>query len=397
MSNKKSIAIIGGGASALSLASFLDGGLFDVTIYERNKTLGRKFLVAGKGGFNLTHSQPILSMISKYSPIGFLDDALLGLDNEQLRVWLNSIGIPTYVGSSKRVFPEKGIKPIKVLSAIRESILSKGHNVLFNMEWTGWSATKNLMFNSEAEVEADITVFCLGGGSWKITGSDGGWTKLFGKNGLEIKPFVSANCAYKVKWDSDFIVKANGKPLKNIAIESLGHRIEGEAVITDFGIEGNAVYALTDQIQAQLNGNNIGLISIDLKPMISLPEIEKRIANSSRKVTETLSNDLKLEKVKIQLLKSILTKDEFLDSKGLAKKIKALPIEVLKAEVIDKAISTTGGLALQEVDSKYQLNKLPNNYSIGEMLDWNAPTGGYLLQACFSMGHQLAVYLNEKY
>ncbi len=397
MRDRKSIAIVGGGASALSLASFLDEKLFEVTIYERNKTLGRKFLVAGKGGFNLTHSEPISSMVAKYSPQGFLDDALLGFDNEQLREWLAAIGIPTYIGSSKRVFPEKGIKPIEVLAAIRESILSKGHLILYNNEWTGWTDTNKLMFDSEAEIEADITVFCLGGGSWKVTGSDGSWTKRFANKGMNIKPFVPANCAYKVNWKSDFITKASGKPLKNIAIESLGHRVEGEAVITEFGIEGNAVYALTDQIQSQLDTHNKGIISIDLKPMLSLSEIEKRIAHSTRKTTEILSSDLKLEKIKIQLLKSILTRDEFLDKRGLAKKIKSLSVEVLSAEALDKAISTTGGFALEEVDDMYQLNKMPHSYAIGEMLDWNAPTGGYLLQACFSMGHRLATHLNEKF
>jgi uncharacterized flavoprotein (TIGR03862 family) len=397
LTNKKSIAIIGGGASALSLASFLDEQLFDVTIYEKNKTLGRKFLVAGKGGFNLTHSEPVSNMISKYSPSGLLDRALLEFDNWKFRNWLLSIGIPTYVGSSKRVFPEKGIKPIKVLSAIKESILSKGHKIVYDSEWIGWSEAKNLMFNHKKEIVADITVFCLGGGSWKITGSDGSWTKLFGNEGIETVPFVSANCAYSVQWDLDFTSKVNGKPLKNIAIESLGRGIEGEAVITDFGIEGNAVYALTNEIQSQLFEGKTALISIDLKPMLSLSEIDKRIANSSRKITEILSRDLKLEKVKIQLLKSILTKDEFLDREGLAKKIKSLTIEVFKADELDKAISTTGGLALTEISETYQLNKLPNSYAIGEMLDWNAPTGGYLLQACFSMGNELATHLNEKY
>ena len=397
MSNKKSIAIIGGGASALSLASFLDEQLFDVTIYEKNKTLGRKFLVAGKGGFNLTHSEPISSMISKYSPSGLLDRALLEFDNGKFRNWLLSIGIPTYVGSSKRVFPEKGIKPIKVLSTIKESILSKGHNVVYCSEWTGWSEAKHLMINDKTEIAADICVFCLGGGSWKITGSDGSWTSIFANEGIAIEPFVSANCAYSVKWDSDFIAKANGKPLKNIAIASLKNKIEGEAVITEFGIEGNAVYALTNEIQSQLDGGEKALIAIDLKPMLSTYEIEKRIAKSNKKVTEILSKDLKLEKVKIQLLKSILTKDEFLNKKGLAKNIKSLTIEVLKAEALDKAISTTGGLALFEINEEYQLNKLPSSYAIGEMLDWNAPTGGYLLQACFSMGHQLAQHLNNKY
>lgn len=395
MGKKKSIAIIGGGASALSLASFLDGDLFDVTIYEKNKTLGRKFLVAGKGGFNLTHSESIENMEGKYSPQEFLNEALVVFDNEQFRDWLKTIGIPTYVGSSKRVFPEKGIKPIEVLSAIKESILSKGHHIMYNKKWLGWSESNNLIFQGELEVKADVTVFCLGGGSWKVTGSDGSWSNHFSEKGMEIIPFVPANCAYEVNWNPEFILKSNGKPLKNIAIESRGHRIEGEAVITKFGIEGNAVYALTEQIQDQLSKVGKSIISIDLKPMFSLEEVEKRITNSKKKTTEILSEDLKLEKVKIQLLKSILSKDEYLEKQVLVKRIKSLSIKIQSAEMIDKAISTTGGLALTEIGDNYQLNKMLNCYAIGEMLDWNAPTGGYLLQACFSMGNRLAKYLNN--
>lgn len=397
MLSKKTIAIIGGGASALSLASFLDGDLFDVTLYERNKAMGRKFLVAGKGGFNLTHSESIDGLISKYNPRGFLDGALLGFNNDQFRTWLDSIGIPTYVGSSRRVFPEKGIKPIEVLAKIKEVIRARGHNVIFNSEWTGWSDKNMLTLSDGGEIEADIVVFCLGGGSWKVTGSDGTWSEAFRLKGIQANPFVAANCAYGVNWDLDFISKAAGKPLKNISVSCLDKREVGEAMITEFGLEGSAVYALTDQIQKQLTDNGTSRIEMDLKPMLTLDEVIKRLSSSKRKITDALIKDLKLEKIKVQLLKSVLSKDEYLDTDSLAKNIKALPVNLEYATDIDQAISTTGGIDLSEVDANFQLNKMPDNYTIGEMLDWNAPTGGYLLQACFSMGHHLATHLNKKY
>lgn len=395
MNTKKSIAIIGGGASALSLASFLDAEKYDVTIYERNKALGRKFLVAGKGGFNLTHSEPISEMIERYSPIGFLDDTLLAFDNEQFRDWLASVGIPTYVGSSKRVFPEKGIKPIEVLANIKNAITHKGHHIIYNSKWLGWSTDGLLLFEDGKEIEADISVFCLGGGSWKITGSDGRWNQLFRDRGIKFNPFIAANCAYKVDWDAAFIEKAAGQPLKNISINCSNQKSVGEAMITAFGIEGSAVYALTDQIQSQLTKLGTASINLDLKPMLSSEEVEKRITNSKRKLTDTLTKELKLEKVKVQLLKSILTKEEFLNIEVLTKYIKSLPIKIITASEIDEAISTTGGIDLNELDQNFQLKKQADNYVIGEMLDWNAPTGGYLLQACFSMGHYLAIHLNQ--
>ena len=397
LSKKKAIAIIGGGASALSLASFLDGALFDVTVYERNKALGRKFLVAGKGGFNLTHSEHITDMISKYNPGGVLDEALLGFSNDQFRTWLDSIDIPTYVGSSRRVFPEKGIKPIEVLAKIKEAIITRGHKVVFNSEWSGWSDENILSLSDGNEIEADIVVFCLGGGSWKVTGSDGSWNEAFKVKGIQVNPFVAANCAYRVNWNLDFISKTAGKPIKNISVSCLDKIEVGEAMITEFGLEGSAVYALTNQIQKQFNKNGTARVEIDLKPMLSLDEVIKRLSSSKRKITDTLVMDLKLEKVKVQLLKSMLNKDEYLDMDSLAKYIKALPINLENASDIDQAISTTGGIDLSEIDANFQLNKLPNNYAIGEMLDWNAPTGGYLLQACFSMGHHLAIQLNGKY
>ena len=397
MSSRKTIAIIGGGASALSVAAFLDAGKYDVTIYERNRGLGRKFLVAGKGGFNLTHSERVGDMMRRYSPPRFLDQALSEFDNERFRAWLSDIGIPTYVGSSRRVFPVQGIKHIEVLTVIKEYITTKGHKIRYDYKWVGWSPDGNLLFENGEKIESYITIFCMGGGSWKVTGSDGLWNEIFRDRGVLVLPFLASNCAYKVDWPSHFIDKASGRPLKNISLSNSGHQSIGEAMITDLGIEGSAVYALSDQIQSQLSNQGCASIHIDLKPMLTIEEIVKRIKNSKRKLTDCLIKDLKLEKVKVQLLKSTLTKEQFLDINVLAINIKELPILLEQACDIDKAISTTGGVDLSEIDDHFQLKKLSGNYVLGEMLDWNAPTGGYLLQACFSMGHHLALHLNQEY
>jgi len=378
------------------LASFLDAEKFDVTIYERNKALGRKFLVAGKGGFNLTHSEPLESLIEKYAPNDFLDATLRSFDNTQFRSWLDDIGISTYIGSSRRVFPVKGIKPIEVLRRIKDHIESCDHKIVYDMLWTGWSED-GLLFENGEIVYADYVVFCLGGGSWKITGSDGQWLDAFQKKGVNISPFITANCAYEVDWDDHFLKKSEGKPLKNIAITSQDSRSVGEAIITKFGIEGSAVYALTDAVQSQFETNGQATIFIDLKPMLSQEEIVKRLKESKRKLTDILMKDVKLEKLKVQLLKSLVSKSDFLNHETLASYIKALPIVLNKADEIDRAISTTGGIELTEIDKNWQLRKMPNQFAIGEMLDWNAPTGGYLLQACFSMGYHLANHLNKKH
>ena len=184
---KKTIAIVGGGAASLFLASFLDADQFDITIYEKSKALARKFLVAGKGGFNLTHSEDIKQMVDRYTPKDFLSEALLKFDNKFYQDWLNTIGIPTYIGSSKRVFPKEDIKPIEVLNTILDLLKNKEVSIKLNHEWKGWSKTNTLLFNEDIEIQADVVVFCLGGGSWKITGSDGKWLNLFSEKGIKLK------------------------------------------------------------------------------------------------------------------------------------------------------------------------------------------------------------------
>lgn len=394
---KQTVSIIGGGPSALMAAAFLDSNKFDVTIYEKNKSTGRKLLVAGDGGFNLTHSEAVELMIEKYTPTEFLEKALLSFSNEDLRAWLDEIGIPTFVGSSHRVYPEEGIKPIEVLNAILKKVEENKVEILFEHTWTGWNDDQELIFNDSINVKSDITIFALGGGSWKVTGSDGLWLDIFKEKEIGTLPFSPANCAYGVDWQKGFIGRNAGKPLKNIAISCFGKSQKGEVVITEFGLEGNAIYALSPQIQEILNKKGEATVLIDLKPTLEHDVLlGKMIKARTKKTTEILRQYVKLSPSKLELVKLNLNREEYMNLDTLAKKLKALPITLTSAATLDEAISTTGGIALSEVDASFQLNKIPNTYCIGEMLDWNAPTGGYLLQACFSMGVAVAKGLNEK-
>ncbi|WNW02656.1 NAD(P)-dependent oxidoreductase [Tenacibaculum sp. HL-MS23] len=393
---KKSIAIIGGGPSALFAAAFLDTNKFDVTIYEKKKSLGRKFLVAGDGGFNLSHGESIDKMIARYTPTSFLKNALLNFTNDDLRNWLLSIAIPTFVGSSNRIYPEKGIKPITVLTNIKQFLSDKNIQFVYNYEWKGWNDKSELIFNDNKIITPDYTIFSLGGASWKITGSEGNWIDNFKEKDINTLPFLPANCAYYINWKSDFISKNEGQPLKNIALSCLDKKQKGELVITKFGLEGNAIYALSTQIQSQLTANKKPVIYLDLKPMLTFTEVVKKIKGSHLRTTNILKKILKLSAPQIALLKTTLTKEEYINKNSIAEKVKNLPLIIEAAAPLNEAISTTGGIALSEVNENFELKKLKNSYCIGEMLDWNAPTGGYLLQACFSMGAYIAKHFNEK-
>ncbi len=393
--NKKSIAVIGGGASALFFAAAIDSSKFSVTIYEKNKSLGRKFLVAGDGGFNLTHSEPIEKMTARYTPSHFLKEALVEFDNVHFQNWLNDIGIPTFIGSSKRIFPERGIKPIDVLNTILQRIKENEVEIKFEKTWIGWR-NNQLLFNDNDEVNADIVVFALGGASWKVTGSDGSWLRLFETKGITTLPFQASNCAYKVDWSEDFIHPFEGSPLKNISASCMGKTQKGELVITRFGLEGNAIYALSPCIRKELKENKSVVVFLDLKPTISQEKLQEILKGSTKNRTKTLRDKIKLSKAQLALLKSKMNKEEFLSDDILVQRIKQLPLEIMNTASMDEAISTVGGIPLSEVNDSYELQKLSNHFCIGEMLDYDAPTGGYLLQSCFSMGKKLAHYLSQK-
>jgi len=384
---KTSIAIIGGGASALMLAAQLSEAKFDVTIYESNSAVGRKFLVAGDGGFNLTHSEALEKFISRYTPSNFLNNSITSFTNNDLRDWFKSIGIETFIGSSKRIFPVEGIKPIDVLNAILKELKRKNVVIKTNFKWKGFD---------DADVKANITIFALGGSSWKVTGSDGSWTTYFSERGIDIIPFQASNCAYEVNWKDEFISIVEGRSLKNITVKCHANERKGELVITKFGLEGGAIYALSPEIRTHLNKEGFAKVYIDLKPSLTVEQIKDKFrARGNRTIKKLLIDRLNFDDTQIELLKTILSKDNFTNLEMLANKIKELPITINSTAPLDDAISTVGGISLNEVDSNFQVKKLPNTFCIGEMLDWDAPTGGYLLQGCFSMGYYLAQHLNK--
>ena len=419
--SKQNIAIIGGGPASLMLACSLDANKFNISIYEKNAALGRKFLVAGKGGFNLTHSEDVTQFAERYQPQKFIEPFIEHFSNTDFRNWLKQIGIETYVGTSKRVFPIKGVKPIEVLKAI-ESVLKKNNvSIYYNHDWKGWS-NEQLIFqksnNQTSRINADVVVFALGGASWKVTGSDGSWTSYFNEKGIQLNKFYPSNCAYKINWNPTFIKTYQGSPLKNCEFTSGNISRKGEAVITEFGIEGSGIYPLSPEIRKQLIRPNIShpeLVSgshemlkqvqhdvvaklyIDFKPDLPLEEIIERIENKGKfSIKEVLGKKINLSDTQIELLKTYSSKEEYNNVQILSQLIKSFPLHIVGLAPIDDAISTVGGIALDQVTDSLELKKLPNHYCLGEMLDWDAPTGGYLLQACFSMGKFLADKLNTK-
>jgi uncharacterized flavoprotein (TIGR03862 family) len=387
---KKSVAIIGGGPTALIAAYFLSDQ-FAVTIYEKEKTIGRKFLVAGKGGFNLTNAKKGNDLIASYSPSVKVRNPLTTFSNKHLRMWLAQLYIPTYEGSSGRVFPEEGIKPISVLRRIEYNLLEKEVHINTGYELTDFN-NEQLTFANGELIKADYSILALGGASWKKTGSNGNWIHLFNQKGIKTSPFEAANCGITVKWAPDFLVAHEGKPLKNIAINLRGQELKGEATITHYGLEGNIIYPLVSLIRDELNKNGSALIEIDLKPHNTAEELKIRLGNSNN-----YKDKLQLSPQKNALLKQFTTKAEYIDHSVGIQKVKALPIRIEGLRPIDEAISTVGGLNFESLNDNYSLKAFPNVFCAGEMLNWDAPTGGFLLQGCFSTGFWVAkhIALNE--
>jgi hypothetical protein len=395
MDQMKKISIIGGGPAALMLAAQLDTEKYQVTLYDKKKTVGRKFLVAGEGGLNLTYDAPLEDFTAHYFPSAFMAPFVRQFTSVDLMSWLGDLDIPTFIGSSKRVFPDPKLKPIAVLNKMVAHLSTRKIAFQTAAKWVGWNAEGQLSFEPSAIIKSDIVVFALGGASWKVTGSDGAWRKAFEARGVRVEAFRAANCAFGVDWDKKFISAHEGKPLKNVALAYNGHYARGELVISSFGLEGNAIYALSQKIQEALLTEKSVVVYLDLKPSMTLDQIRAKYRSSGRSdVTDILKKDLNLNRTFIALLKQFSDRKTFLNLELLAATIKSVPITIHAADALDKAISTLGGIALDEVDANLQLKKIPNAYAIGEMLDWYAPTGGYLLQGCFSMGFVLAKHLN---
>lgn len=396
--NKETIAIVGGGSSAIMLAAHIDSTEYDVTIYERNQALGRKFLVAGKGGFNLTHSSDIADMKSKYLASTPILASLDTFTNTDFIKWLKENGIDTFVGSSKRVFPVKPTKPIQVLQAFENKIKENKITINYNHSWKGFD-NNSLVFETpegSTKITADKVVFALGGASWKKTGSQGEWLSYFEEKHIRTKPFSPSNCGVHIVWKEKFVKTNEGQPLKSIEVSCGNMAKKGDVVITRLGLEGSAVYALSAEIRSQIEKKGEAKLKVDLKPTTKTDAVLRKLKSPKKKNTwsEHVIWQLKLSKPMFDLVKRTCEKEDFMNPEFLANHVKNIPLSVIGFDDIEKAISTVGGIELTEIEENFELKKLPNHYVIGEMLDWDAPTGGYLLQACMSMGKRLSELLN---
>lgn len=370
----------------------------EVHLYEKEKTIGRKFLVAGKGGFNLTNEKNGDALVAAYSPFDFLQTCLLDFDSLAFRKWLTDLGIPTFVGTSGRVFPVKGIKPIEVLQKIKNRILEQGVHLHLNHTFKGFESANKIVVESENKsnvTQGDVILFALGGASWPKTGSTGNWLPHFQSLGIQTKKFQSSNCGININWPDSIRLAHAGKPLKNIQLTVNGQTIQGEALVTDYGLEGNAIYPLIPMIRNGMNGGEEVLIEIDFKPTNTIVQLSQKL-KKEKVSTKNYAKSLNLNKTQLAILKAYTDKESFLSPDIFVSQLKKLSIPVQSLRPLTEAISSVGGIDLTEVNPNFSLTKNPTIFVLGEMLDWDAPTGGFLLQACFSMAHSVAKYLNRK-
>lgn len=382
---KKKVVIVGGGSAGLMCADLLDASRLDVHLYEATEKVGRKFLVAGKGGFNLTHSGSLQEIQSAYHPSGFMDRAIAQYPVSDFRSYLSEKGIRTFEGSSGKIFPVEPVKPFEVLEVIRNNIESKGVQIHLGEKWSGWNGD-NLVFGAKT-VAADYIIFALGGASWPKTGSNGDWLSHFEDKGVKTYSWQSSNAKMLTNWHPEFIQKHSGSPLKNIGVHVDDLIIPGEGLIDKLGIEGGAIYAANRPVRAELNVRNAASISIDLKPNTSQEDIITILRNRNKSITHTLRKELRLDQVKFDLLYYHLSKEEFTDLDQLAHFIKQFPLTITGLAPIEEAISSVGGVGVEALTHDFALKSMPHVYCIGEMVNWDTRTGGYLLQACYSMAH----------
>jgi hypothetical protein len=388
---KKSVAVIGAGPAGLMAAEVLAAGGVDVTIYERMPSAGRKFLMAGRGGLNLTHSEEREPFLARYGTAREnLRAAIEAFPPESLRAWSAALGQSTYVGSSGRVFPV-AMKASPLLRAWLRRLDTRGVKFALRHEWTGWDDAQRLTFETPkgaTSIAADATVLALGGASWPRLGSDGGWADIVARRGVAVAALKPANCGFLAAW-SEHLRRHAGQPLKRIALSFGDQAMRGEAIITETGIEGGAVYALSSALRDAIAQSGEATLHIALRPDIWARELERRLAapRGKQSLSNFLRKALSLSPAEIALLQEATHgKLATLSHADLAKLINAVPIRLTGVAPVARAISTAGGIAFAAINEHFMLRELSGVFVAGEMLDWEAPTGGYLLQACFATG-----------
>lgn len=365
-----------------------------VTIYEAQATVGRKFLVAGHGGFNLTNAEPLPSFSARYAAHQPRFQEFLGhFSPSDLRQWTTQLGIPTFVGTSGRVFPEADYKPAQLLKAWLARLGQLGVIIRTRHRWLGFAGASGLRILNEAtgeeiSINPAVTILALGGASWRKTGSDGLWTTALTEIGVRCTPFQPSNCGAEVNWSAFFREKVGRAPLKNIAVSCGPHTVRGEIMLTEYGLEGTPVYALTPALREALGHSNPAPLLLNLKPDLSWEALRQRLAQRRAGTTlaSFLSSALRLGPPVPTLLREVGPAALPTSPEELAHLLTHLPLPVSGLRPLDEAISTAGGVAWEELNEHLMLHQRPGTFVAGEMLDWEAPTGGYLLQGCFSTG-----------
>jgi uncharacterized flavoprotein (TIGR03862 family) len=400
------VAIIGGGPAGLMAAEVLSAAGVPVSLYDAMPSVGRKFLLAGKGGMNLTHSEPADRFAGRYGERRQQIEALLAdFGAGDVRAWALGLGIDTFVGSSGRVFPTD-MKAAPLLRAWLQRLrhpAGGGPGVRFHMRhrWLGWAVDgRTLRFETpsgEQQVQARAVVLALGGGSWARLGSNGAWVPLLAARGVAVAPLLPANCGFDVAggWSEHFRSRFAGQPFKNVAIRFESEAVpvferQGEFVATQTGVEGSLVYAASALLRNQIVRAGEATLELDLLPAWTAERVQREVAHprGSRSLSSHLKSRLGLDGIKTAVLYERLGKDAMNDPAQLSRAIKALPLPLVAARPIDEAISSAGGVLFEALDSGLMCEQLPGVFCAGEMLDWEAPTGGYLLTACLASGHR---------
>jgi len=367
-----------------------------VDVYDAMPSVGRKFLMAGKGGLNLTHSEPTASFLSRYGTRrAYLEPLLEGFGPQALRAWARALGIDTFVGSSGRVFPSE-MKAAPLLRAWLHRLRAAGVRFHMRHRWCGWDENGSLRLDTPQgarAARADALVLALGGGSWARLGSTGAWVPLLAARGVRVAPLRPANCGFDAGWSEHFRARHAGQPVKPVALVHRGpdgveSRQQGEFVVTATGVEGSLIYALSARLRDEIEASGVALLRLDLAPGRSLEQLAREL--SRQRGSSSMANHLRrragIEGVKAGLLRELLPAEDFTDPLRLAAAIKALPLRLIAPRPLDEAISSAGGVLFEDLDQRLMVRTLPGVFCAGEMLDWEAPTGGYLLTACFASG-----------
>lgn len=392
------VVVIGGGPAGLMAAEVLSRGGVRVELFDAMPSAGRKFLMAGKGGMNITHSEQMADFVGRYGArSGEFANLLESFGPQQLRDWVHGLGVATFVGSSGRVFPTD-MKAAPLLRAWLHRLREAGVRFHMRHRWCGWDAAGRCGVRfatptGEVRVQADAVVLALGGGSWARLGSDGAWLPLLAAQGVAVASLRPANCGFDVGWSAHFAERYAGQPLKAVKIsctDASGREYvrQGDLMVTATGLEGGLIYALSALLRDEIEARGSAVIRLDLFPGKSLSRLVAEIAHprGSRSISSHLQSRVGIKGVAAGLLREFVSREDFEQPERLAAAIKALPVRLVAPRPLDEAISSAGGVPFEEMDERLMLEKLPGVFCAGEMLDWEAPTGGYLLTGCFATG-----------